>query len=184
MYTNVEAAARRVASARQGQAEADSAVAAANTALAAVQTLVGRLNVERAALIDAARQGCTDADAALRVGVIDADLADAAPLLADARAGVKRAEADAAEAFQATAAAERDLAIERDRETEAMLVERAEALSAMLATAIAELKEIQHRRGGRPAWAPQTGLVRELTSLRLVADRRMSDGVAGRRSAA
>jgi hypothetical protein len=102
--------------------------------------------------------------------------------ISDAAAGVQRASAAAAEAFQSTAAAERDLALEKDREVEALLIERATTLAGMLATAVAELKAIQHRRGGRPSWFPETGLVRELTSLRMVADRVKSDGIV--RSAA
>jgi len=53
-----------------------------------------------------------------------------------------------------------------------MLIERAEELSGMLAIAVTELKAIQKRRGGMPAWAPPKELLGELTKLRLVADRR------------
>jgi hypothetical protein len=178
MWFNVEAAARRVAEAKHRQSDAAAAVDAAKAAAAAVQGRVDALQAERALLVQAARNGDTDGKAGLRIAVIDADIADLAPLVRDAHAGIQRADADAAEAFQAVAAAERDLAIERDRETEAMLIERAETLSGMLAIAVTELKAIQKRRGGRPSWAPGTDLVRALTSLRLFADRSALDSAA------
>jgi len=172
MLVNIEAAARRVAECKHRQAEADAAVEAAKAAAATVQARVDALQAERSGLVAAARAGDADGSAGLRLACLDADMADLAPLVADAKAGTQRAAAAAAEAFQATASAERDFALERDRETEAMLVERAEALAGMLATALTELKTIQRRRGGRPSWAPSKELVSALTSLRLVADGR------------
>jgi len=169
---NIEAAARRVAEAKHRQAEADSAVEAAKAAAAAVETRVSALQAERAELVAAARNGDADGAAGLRLACLDADLGDLAPLAADAKAGIQRAVAAAAEAFQATAAAERDFSIEKDRETEAMVLERVETLAAMLAAGLAELKAIQKRRGGRPAFAPSKELVTALTSLWLVADGR------------
>jgi hypothetical protein len=172
MLVNIEAAARRVAEAKHRQAEADAAVDAAKATAGTVETRVAALQAERAALVGAARNGDANGSAGLRLAVLDADLADLAPLVADAKAGIQHASAAAADAFQATAAAERDFALEKGRETEAMLIERAEALSGMLATALTELKAVQRRRGGRPSWAPSKELVGALTSLRLVADGR------------
>jgi hypothetical protein len=172
MLVDIEAAARRVADAKHRQSEAAAAVDAANGAAAAVQGRVDALQAERAGLVAAARAGDADGGAGLRIAVIDADVADLAPLVDDANAGIQRAAADAAQAFQAVAATQRDLAVERDRATEAMLIERVDSLAQLLTTGLAELKAIQKRRGGRPSWAPQTGLVRELTSLRLAADNR------------
>lgn len=178
MSFNIESAARRVAEAKHRQAEAAAAVDAAKAAAAAVQGRVDALQAERAAIVDAARNGDAEGKAGLRLAVIDADILDLQPLVRDAAEGVQRAAADAAEAFQGVAAAERDLALERDRATEAMLVERAETLSGMLGIAVTELKAIQKRRGGRPSWAPSTELVRALTSLRLFADRSALDSAA------
>jgi len=172
MLVDIEAAARRVADAKHCQSEAAAAVDAAKAAAAAVQGRVDALQAERAGLVAAARAGDADGSAGLRIAVIDADVADLAPLMADAKAHIQRADSDAAKVFQAVAAAERDLAVERDRETEAMLIDRVENLAQLLTTGLAELKSLQKRRGGRPSWAPQTGLVRELTSLRLTADNR------------
>jgi len=172
MIVNIEAAARRVAEAKHRQAEADSAVEAAKVAAAAVETRVSTLQAERAALVAAARTGDADGAAGLRLACLDADIGDLAPLTADAKAGIQRAAAAAAEASQATAAAERDFSLEKDRETEAMLIERVETLAGMLSTGLTELKAVQRRRGGRPSWAPSKELVSALTSLRLVADGR------------
>jgi hypothetical protein len=172
MLVDIESTARRVADAKRRHVDAAAAVEAAKAAAAAVQGRVDALQAERADLVAAARNGDADGRAGLRIAVIDADIADLAPLVADAKAGIQRADSDAAKAFQAVGAAERDLAVERDRETEGMLIERVENLAQLLTTGLAELKAIQKRRGGRPKWAPQTGLVRELTSLRLAADNR------------
>jgi hypothetical protein len=178
MSFNIESAARRVAEAKHRQAEADSAVDAAKAAAAAVQGRVDALQAERAAIVEAARNGDADGKAGLRVAVIDADIADLAPLVRDAQAGIQRAAADAAEAFQGVAAAERDFALEKDRAAETLLIERAETLAGMLTIAVTELKAIQKRRGGRPSWAPGIDLVRALTSLRLFADRSSLDSAA------
>jgi hypothetical protein len=178
MEFNIEAAARRVAEAKHRQADADAAVDAAKAAAAAVQGRVNALQAERAAIVEAARNGDADGKAGLRVAVIDADLVDIQPLVRDAAEGIRRAASDAANAAQAVAAAERDFALEKDRAAEALLIERAETLSGMLGTAVSELKAIQKRRGGRPSWAPGTDLVRALTSLRLFADRSSLDSAA------
>jgi hypothetical protein len=178
MEFNIEAAARRVAEAKHRHAEAAAAVDAAKAAAGAVQARVDALQAERAAIVAAARNGDADGKAGLRVAVIDADLVDIQPLVRDAAEGVQRAASVAAEVFQAIAAAERDFALEKDHEAEALLIERAEALAGMLGTAVTELKAIQKRRGGRPSWAPGTDLVRALTSLRLFADRSALDSAA------
>jgi hypothetical protein len=170
MLVNIEAAARRVAEAKQRQAEADTAVDAAKGAAATVKSRVDALQAERVALVETARStGDADGAAGLRLACLDADLADLAALVRDAQAGIQRAATDAAQAFQATAAAERDFDLDKGREREAMLIERAEELAGMLATALTELKAIQRQRGGRPSWAPSKELVGALTSLRLVA---------------
>jgi hypothetical protein len=171
MEFNIEAAARRVAEAKHRQADADAAVDAAKAAAAAVQSRVDALQAERASIVEAARNGDAEGKAGLRLAVVDADIADLAPLVADAQAGVQHAQSEMARATQAVASAERDFAVEKDRATEALLVERAETLAGMLTTAVTELKAIQGRRGGRASWAPGTELVRALTSLRLAADR-------------
>jgi hypothetical protein len=172
MTTNIEAAARRVAEVKHRQAEADAALKAANSAQDSVQARVGALQLERSMIIEAARSGVAADNAGLRLAVLDEDIRDIQPLIRDARDGVSRAQAEAERLAQAVAAAERDLALEQDRQVEAMLIERAESLAALLATAVSELKVVQRKRGGRPSWAPGKELVAALTSLRLVADNR------------
>jgi hypothetical protein len=103
------------------------------------------------------------------MGVVDADLADLKPLVADARAGVQRAGADAAKAAQAVLQAEQQLAIARDGDLEARLVEHAAKLDALLVATLNELSVIWKRRNARPTFAPSGELFDTVTKLTLLA---------------
>ncbi|MGO8915391.1 MAG: hypothetical protein ACLQJR_05735 [Stellaceae bacterium] len=171
---DIENAARAAATARQQTARAKEAMAEAQADADRVKNRVAVLQSERAGIIAAARNGDADPAHALRVGVIDADLADLAPLVADADAAVSKARGAVASAGTVVASAEQQLALATDEELQQHLLEHASRLDELLLATITELRGVWTRRRGRPTWAPSPALVIEITRLRHVADGRLA----------
>ena len=167
----IEAAARAVAEARHKAAEAAALIEAAEECAGDIRERRDALRTERAALVQAARSGDASGSAGLRVAVLDEDLKDIAPLLADAHAGVQAAKADAAKAVQAVALAEQNLTLARDADLEDRLVAHAAKLDELLTATIVELDTIRKRRGGRAKWFPSGPLADNVTRLHLTAMR-------------
>jgi predicted nucleic acid-binding Zn-ribbon protein len=184
MQEVIDHASLRVAKAEAGLDAANTKLAAARTAADEINSRVAALETERAGIVAAARTGDADPAAGLRLAVLDADLADLRKIAADGKAGLANAQAEVQRASQAVAAAEQALALAKDEEMERQLVAHVDQLAQLLGTAVAELRTIWRRKRARPTWSPTTELLRELQSLRFVADGRQSDGITGRRSAA
>jgi chromosome segregation ATPase len=186
MSDAIDQAAFRVAEAESKLEAAKDTLAAAQNAADQTTARVAALHAERSEIVRGARAGSTDHNAALRIAVIDADIADLAPLVADAQAGIAAAQAEVNRASQQVAVAEQALAAAKDEEAERLLVAHVDQLAQLLGSGIAELRAIWHRKHARPVWAPSTELVRELERLRFVADGRQSPGHyhSTRRSAA
>jgi hypothetical protein len=165
----IEAAARAVAEARHKAAEAAALIEAAEERAADIRERRDALRTERAALVQAARNGDASGSTGLRVAVLDEDLKDIAPLLADAWAGVEAAKAEAQKAASAVALTEQHLALAKDADIEARLVAHATKLDDLLAATILELDTIRKRRGGRAKWYPSGALADNVTRLHLTA---------------
>ena len=164
---SIENAARAVAEAKQNAVEANTALAEAQDVRDQLQSRVAALQTERAKVVQSARGGADEGKAALRIGIIDADLADLAPLLADADGALGVARAAATTAAQAAVIAEQHLQIAADADLQSKLEVRATDLAALLWAAVGELNSVWRRRTARPTWFPSDELVRELERLRL-----------------
>ena len=180
----IDHAAHRVAAAERKLEAATATLTATKTAAAEINSRVAALETERGQIVAAARAGDADPAAGLRLAVLDADLADLRKIAADGNAGLANAQSDVQRASQAVAAAEQALALAKDEVLERQLVAHVDQLAQLLGAGIAELRAIWRRKRARPTWSPTTELLRELQSLRFVADGRQSDGITGRRSAA
>jgi hypothetical protein len=184
MQDVIDHASLRVAKAAAALDEATAKLTAAKTAADEITSRVAALETERAEIVSAARAGDDDGKLGLRLAVLDADRGDMAALVADAKAGLTNAQSDVQRAAQAVTVAEQQLALVKDEVLERELVAHVDQLSQLLGAGVAELRAIWRRKRARPTWSCSTELLRELQSLRLVADGRQSDGIAGRRSAA
>jgi hypothetical protein len=184
MQDVIEHAALRVSKAEAALDAANAKLGAANTAAAEINSRVAAIETERAEIVAAARTGDADPAAGLRLAVLDADLADLRKIAADGKAGLANAQAEVQRASQAVAVAEQQLALAKDEEMERELVAHVDQLAQLLGTAVAELRAIWRRKRARPTWSCSTELLRELQSLRFVADGRQSDGLVRSRSAA
>jgi hypothetical protein len=184
MQDVIEHAALRVSKAEAARDAANAKLAAAKTVAAEIDSRVAALDTERAEIVAAARTGDADPAAGLRLAVIDADLADLRKIAADGKAGLANAQSDVHRASQAVTVAEQQLALVKDEVLERELVAHVDQLAQLLGAGVAELRAIWRRKRARPTWSCSTELLRELQSLRFIADGRQSDGITGRRSAA
>jgi hypothetical protein len=163
----IEAAAYTVATAKQSAATADTAAPEAREAADLPKRRIAALQAERAHLVTTARGGDADGKIALRLAIIDADLADLAPLAAEADADLGKAKTAAASAAAAVASAEQQLAMASDAALEADLTVHATHLAELLGETVAEMRAIWQRRGARPSWFPPSPVVDELVRLQL-----------------
>jgi len=186
MSDTIDSAALHVAETEHKLDEANGKLAAAQRAADDINGRIAALEAERAEIISAARAGDADGKLGLRLAVLTADGVDIRKIAVDAQAGVANARAEVNRAAQQVAIAEQGLAAAKDAEAERQLVEYVNELATKLGAGVAELRAIWSRKRARPVWAPTTELLRELQSLRFIADRRQSDGIspASRRSAA
>jgi chromosome segregation ATPase len=184
MSDAIDHAAHRVAAAERKLEAATAALTATKAAADEIASRVAALEAERSQIVAAARAGDADGKLGLRLAVLDADLADLRKIAADGKAGLANAQAEVQRAAQAVSAAEQALALVKDEVLERELVAHVDRLAQLLGAGVAELRTIWRRKRARPTWSCSTELLRELQSLRLVADGRQSDGIVGRRSAA
>jgi hypothetical protein len=163
----IEAAAHALATAKQSAETANTALAEAQEAAERPKRRIAALQAERAHLVTTARGGDSDGKIALRLAVVDADLADLAPIAAEADAELGKAKTTAATAAAAVARAEQQLALARDSDLEQQLNVHATRLVELLAATVTELRAIWQRRGARPSWFPPNPVVDELVRLQL-----------------
>jgi hypothetical protein len=170
MTDTIRAAAHALAGARQKVTSVAYALAEAQSVADELQARVTALETERAGIIAAARAGDHDPKHALRLGVINADLQDLAPMTADASAGVTAAAATDQEARQAVVRAEQQMGMAEAAELEQRLAEHAGKLEALLMATLTELTAAGKRVGrARPIFSPNSDLVDQLTKLRFTA---------------
>jgi hypothetical protein len=170
MTDAITAAAHGVAEGRQQAKRAHEAFAEAQAVVDHLNGRVATLQTERGALVAAGRVADTNGKLALRLAVVDADLADLAPLVAEANASAAKAQGAAAQADQAVARAEQHLAIATDEKLQERLAEHAGKLDELLLQTLTELRAVWTRRGARPTWFPSTGLADEVYRLHLMAN--------------
>jgi hypothetical protein len=171
MTDAIRAAANALAGARQKTIGTARTLAEAQLVSDNLKARVTALETERAGIIAAARGGrAHDPAHALRVGVIDADISDLAPLTEDANAGVAAAQAQNQEAVQAVMRAEHQFSMATDAEFERRLAEHAGKLEALLPTTLAELNAVGKRVGrARSVWFPSPETATAIQKLHLMA---------------
>lgn len=164
--SQIESAALVVA---QAKARADAAQEATDGARGARDNLVGRLGdleTQHTTLVQAARvKGADQPGIALKLAVLDADIADLKPLVAEAEAALQQAETALTAARQGIVTAEQHLAIAADIDLQVKLETAATDLAARLWQAVEELRQVWARRNARATWFPDDLLVRELQIL-------------------
>jgi hypothetical protein len=171
MTETIRAAALALAGARQKVTSTAGALAEAQSVRDGLKTRVTALEMERASIIGATRSGDNHPTHALRVGVIDADLQDLAPMTEDANAGVASAQAQDQEARQAVVRAEQQMAMSEDAELEARLAAHARALDTLMLATLNELTAVGKRVGrSRPVFTPSPELANILQRLHLTAN--------------
>jgi hypothetical protein len=170
MTDTIRAAAHALAGARSKTAGTARTLTEAQAVSDGFKARVTALASERAGIVAAARGGDRDPTHALRVGVIDADLQDLAPMIGDANAGVAVAQAQNQEAVQAVVRAEQQMAMAEAAELEARLAAHAAKLDALLLTTLNELTAVGKRVGrARPVFMPSPELANTLQRLHLTA---------------
>jgi hypothetical protein len=184
MQDVIDHAALRVTKAEAAFAAATAKLTAAKTAADEINARVTALDSERAEIVAAARNGDTDGKLALRLAVVAADADDLRKIASDAKAGVASAQVEMNRAAQEVAVSEQQLALVKDEVLERQLVAHVDQLAELLGTGLTELRAIWRRKRARPTWSPTTELLRELQSLRFIADGRQSDSIVRSRSAA
>jgi hypothetical protein len=168
MTDAIKAAAHALASARQNADAATAALTEAEAAADLPKAHVAELQAERAGIIAASRSGKQDPGKVLRLAVIDEDLADLAPIVAEADSELAKAQSAAQEAKGAIVRAEQHMAAATDDEMALRLAEHAGKLDALLLATINDMAGIAKRGGRRPFWAPSPALVNELQRLHLI----------------
>jgi hypothetical protein len=170
MTDAIRAASHALAGARQKTTSTACALAEAQSVADKLRARVTALETERADIISAARGGDDDPKHALRIGVIDADLRDLAPMTDDANAGVAVAQAHDLEARQAVVRAEQQMTMSEDAELEARLTAHARALDTLMLTTLNELTAVGKRVGrARPVFMPSPELANTLQRLHMTA---------------
>jgi septal ring factor EnvC (AmiA/AmiB activator) len=171
MIDTIKAAAQALAAARHAADAASEAVTEAQHTADRPKARVSASQAERASIIAASRGGTRDPDASLRLAVLDADLADLAPMVAEAEAELAKAQAAEVEARQAVVRAEQRLAMATDAELERRLVIHAGKLDDLLLATLSELEAVGKRIGrSRPLFAPSQALAEWLRRLHLTAE--------------
>jgi hypothetical protein len=171
MTDAIRAAAHALAAARQKVSSTASALAVAQSVSDGLKTRVTALETERASIIAATGSGDNHPMHALRVGVIDADLQDLAPMTNDANAGVAVAQAHDLEARQAVGRAEQQMTMSEDAELAARLTAHAGKLDALMLATLNELNAVGKRVGrSRPVFVPSAELANTLHRLHLIAN--------------
>jgi hypothetical protein len=171
MTDAIRAAAHALAGARQNATRTACALAEAQSVADELQARVAALATERAGIITATRGGAHDPTHALRIGVIDADISDLAPMTNDAAAGVAVAQTHDLEARQAIVRAEQQMTMSQDAELEARLAVHASKFDGLLMATLNELTAVGKRVGrSRPVWFPSAELAGVLQRLHLTAN--------------
>jgi hypothetical protein len=164
----IRAAALALAGARQKATRTARSLTQAQSVSDDLKERITALETERAGIIAATRGGAHDPTHALRVGVIDADISDLAPMTDDANAGVAAAQAHDQEARHAVVRAEQQMTMSVDAELEARLTEHARKLDALLLTTLNELNAAGKRISrARPVWFPSADLAGVIQRLHL-----------------
>jgi hypothetical protein len=157
----ITAAAGFVASATARFEAAKGAQEAAQKNAAAVRSRVAALEAERADIVRRRTAGQQDEGDAGRLTLIAADLEGLGPLVAEAEAAVAEArrKAETEDHLVANARAQLDRAEAEARL--AALVTHAQQLDVLLTATLGQVAEVAARIGapGRPPWAPTPGLV-------------------------
>jgi hypothetical protein len=170
MTDAIRAAATALAGARQKATSTAHALAEAQSVADELRSRGAALDTERANIIASARRGDNDPKHALRLGVINADLQDLAPMIEDANAGVTAAMAQDQEARQAIVRAEQQFSMVTDAELERRLADHAGKLDALMLATLNELNAVGRRVGrARPVFIPSPELANTLQRLHLVA---------------
>jgi hypothetical protein len=170
MTDTIKAAALALASARQNAEAASAALTEAQAAADEPKARVAALQAERAGIISASRGGKQDPAKALRMACIDEDVADLAPIVAEADGDVAKASGAAQEAQQAAVRAEQQMAAAVEDDMALRLAEHAGQLDALLLKTLSDMAAIAKRGARRPFWAPTPALVIELQRLHLTAN--------------
>jgi hypothetical protein len=158
MTEAIKTAARAIAEARVLAKRAEMALSKADDGRVVLEARRDALKLERATIVEKARSGTTDAELALRLLVIEADLGDLEKLVATADAEFSKAQSAALEARQHIGSAEWQLSQARADEMEGRLLVHADRLGALLLETITELVASGARKGSRPIWAPSPAL--------------------------
>jgi hypothetical protein len=170
MTEAINEAARALAAVRHAAGSAAEAVIGAQHAADRPKARVSSCQAERASIIAASRGGTRDPDVSLRMAVLDADLADLAPVVAEAEAELAKTQAAEAEARRAVFRAEQQLAMATDAELERRLVIHAGKLDDLLLATLSDLATVGGRIGrSRPLFVPSQALTDSLQRLYLTA---------------
>ena len=167
--SELESAASVLAQARAETAKAADALDRAQAEQGRVRERVDALGAERAGIVAASRSGNQDPRRALRLAVIEADLADLAPMVAKADAKLAKAQCATAAARQAVIIAEQQLERAKDEVLLTWLVVHATHRDGFLLATLSEIAAIDRKTGRRPSWAPSRETYDALSRLHLTA---------------
>jgi hypothetical protein len=169
MTEAINEAARALAAARHAAGSAAEAVIEAQGAADKPKQRVATIQAERASIIAASRVGNPDPEMALRLAVLDADLADLGQMVAEAEAELAKVKTAAEQAKQVVVSAEQYMTRATDDEMARVLAIHASALDTLLLATINDMRGLATRGARRPWWAPSEALVTELQRLHLTA---------------
>ena len=154
MTTAITDAAHGLAAAIANAEKTDAALLAAVADLDRVIRRKQSLEADRAAIVARRQRGDHQHDDGANLALIAADLEGLHSMIADAEAGVANVRGPDSEARTAVTTARFYLQAAEDEAAEALLIEHARRLEALLMETINNLDAINQRRGGRmPKWS-------------------------------